>query len=249
MLLLKAEGHPQCRILKDSFPLAVSLPIAPTPPAPPARALPRARLAPPKTPASTASLPPTSPSSARKTSMRSPTSRRTSYPSTGPSLPRSFSSSNTSPSPNGHFFVPPHLRPVSSPLASMRASSPASTLAIPKSSSTRTLNRCLAEGFHRLAARSNGWSLFLRYQARADRSYRRYIEEFERLKANRGELPNEPIVESGPEENTATSSSEISSCETNPSALAGAAPSPAPFTALDTSSTPLRGPATSSSKI
>src|ERR1017187_6744758 len=95
----------------------------------------------------------------------------------------------------------------------------------------QNLNSRLAEGFYRLAAKSNGWSLFLRYQAHADRSYRRSIEEFERLKANRGELPNEPIVVSKPEENTATSSNETYYCETNPLPLADAAPSPALFTA------------------
>ena len=35
------------------------------------------------------------------------------------------------------------------------------------------------------------WSLFLRYQAQAERHYRRAVEEFERLKALRGELPDD----------------------------------------------------------
>src|SRR5437773_4314005 len=76
---------------------------------------------------------------------------------------------------------------------------------------TRAQNRnyALGEGFHRLARQSNGWSLFLRYQAQAERLYRRAVEEFERLKAlrpvlpkaPRPDLPNEPILEVQPEEN------------------------------------------------
>jgi hypothetical protein len=56
-------------------------------------------------------------------------------------------------------------------------------------------NYILAEGFHRMAKTANTWSLFLRYQAQAERLYRRAIEEFERLKALRPELPNEPNVD------------------------------------------------------
>ena len=50
---------------------------------------------------------------------------------------------------------------------------------------TRAQNRnyALAEGFHRMAKTALSWSLFLRYQAQAERHYRRAIEEFERLKA------------------------------------------------------------------
>src|SRR5450432_1274500 len=88
---------------------------------------------------------------------------------------------------------------------------------------TREQNRnyALAEGFHRMAQQSNSWSLLLRYQAQAERHYRRAIEEFERLKALRqdlpwdrppglspsplpeppDELPDEPISESQPEPN------------------------------------------------
>jgi hypothetical protein len=66
---------------------------------------------------------------------------------------------------------------------------------------TKAQNRnfILADGFHRLAKTANTWSLFLRYQAQAERLYRRAIEEFERLKALRHELPNEPILEAGAE--------------------------------------------------
>jgi hypothetical protein len=36
----------------------------------------------------------------------------------------------------------------------------------------------LADGFQRQAAKSNGWTLFLRYQAQTERLYRRAVEEF-----------------------------------------------------------------------
>jgi hypothetical protein len=77
-------------------------------------------------------------------------------------------------------------------------------------------NYALAEGFHRMVRQSNSWSLLLRYQAQAERHYRRAIEEFERLKALRPglsdeppeelpeELPNEPISESQTEPNEST---------------------------------------------
>ncbi len=59
---------------------------------------------------------------------------------------------------------------------------------------TRAQNRnfALADGFNRLTRQSNSWSLFLRYQAQAERLYRRAVEEFSRVKALRDELPNEP---------------------------------------------------------
>lgn len=78
---------------------------------------------------------------------------------------------------------------------------------------TRAQNRnfALGEGFHRLARKSNCWSLFLRYQAQSERMYRRAVEEFERLKRLRHELPNEPIFEPEPEENKA-----VVGPETNP---------------------------------
>ena len=49
--------------------------------------------------------------------------------------------------------------------------------------------------------RSNTWPLFLRYKVLTEREYRRAIEEFERLKALRHELPNKPILEAEPEAN------------------------------------------------
>ena len=67
---------------------------------------------------------------------------------------------------------------------------------------TRAQNRnyAVGEGFRRMAAESNVWSLLLRYQAQAERQYRRAMEEFERLKALRPELPNEPNVGAEPEQ-------------------------------------------------
>jgi len=72
---------------------------------------------------------------------------------------------------------------------------------------TRAQNRnyALGEGFHRMAKTATSWSLFLRYQAQAERHYRRAVEEFERLKALRQELPNEPIFDLQPEPNKPTS--------------------------------------------
>ena len=63
---------------------------------------------------------------------------------------------------------------------------------------TRAQNRnyLLGEGFHRMARESNSFTLLLRYQAQAERHYRRAIEEFDRLKSLREELPNEPIIPS-----------------------------------------------------
>ena len=74
----------------------------------------------------------------------------------------------------------------------------------------------LADGFQRQAAKSNGWTLFLRYQAQTERLYRRAVEEFERLRALRGglpeEIPNEPIAPHEPEE-----TKPVPPSETNPS--------------------------------
>jgi hypothetical protein len=57
---------------------------------------------------------------------------------------------------------------------------------------TRAQNRnyCFAEGFTRLTRISPTWPIFLRYQAQTERLYRRAIEDFERVKALRSELPN-----------------------------------------------------------
>ena len=84
---------------------------------------------------------------------------------------------------------------------------------------TRAQNRnyALAEGFRRIAREGNTWTLFLRYQAQTERQYRRAVEEFERLKALRPELPdedqpNEPIFDGQPEVNPTPSAAP----ETNP---------------------------------
>ena len=75
---------------------------------------------------------------------------------------------------------------------------------------TRAQNRnhLLGEGFHRMVRQSNSWSLLLRYQVQAERHYRRAVEEFERLKALRpelpDELPNEPVSEAQPEQKETT---------------------------------------------
>ena len=65
---------------------------------------------------------------------------------------------------------------------------------------TRAQNRnfALAQGFHRLTRESNSWALLLRYQAQAERLYRRALEDFQRLRAPAPPaIPNEAI--SGPE--------------------------------------------------
>jgi len=73
---------------------------------------------------------------------------------------------------------------------------------------TRAQNRNYlpGDGFHRMARESNSFSLLLRYQAQAERHYRRAIEEFDRLKALREELVNEPIIDAQAEQTEATSS-------------------------------------------
>ena len=66
---------------------------------------------------------------------------------------------------------------------------------------TRRQNRnyCIAEGFRRIAKESNCIGLKLRYRAQAEREYRRAVEDFDRLKALRHEMPNEPNVDVEPE--------------------------------------------------
>ena len=72
---------------------------------------------------------------------------------------------------------------------------------------TQAQNRAyaLAEGFHRMTTSkiSNTWPLFMRYKVLTEREYRRAIEDFDRLKALRHELPNEPIFDIQPEPNEA----------------------------------------------
>ena len=53
----------------------------------------------------------------------------------------------------------------------------------------------LAEGFLRQSRASNAIQQMFRYLTTSERQYRRALEEFERLKKLRAELPNEPIVD------------------------------------------------------
>ena len=53
----------------------------------------------------------------------------------------------------------------------------------------------LGQGFQLRAFRGHNWPLLLRYQAQADRQYRRAVEDFQRLKRERDDIPNEPISE------------------------------------------------------
>ena len=78
---------------------------------------------------------------------------------------------------------------------------------------TRAQNRAyaLAEGLQQLARKSNAFALFLRYQAQTERLYRRGIEELERLRALRTEIPNEPTSDPEPQETTP-----LTALETNP---------------------------------
>ena len=72
---------------------------------------------------------------------------------------------------------------------------------------TRQQNRnyALADGFDRMVRRTDTWKLFLRYQAQTERNYRRALEDFERLKALRHELPNEANYDPQPEAKEITS--------------------------------------------
>jgi hypothetical protein len=83
---------------------------------------------------------------------------------------------------------------------------------------TRAQNRnyLLGDGFHRMARESNSFSLLLRYQAQAERHYRRAIEEFGRLKTLREELPIEPIIEAPPEAQAQQTETTSSAFETDP---------------------------------
>ena len=86
-------------------------------------------------------------------------------------------------------------------------------------------NYVLGHSFHRFARQSNSFALLLRYQAQAERQYRRAIEEFDRLKAQRAELPNEPIFAEPDQTETAGTPPET---ETKPISPETPAPAPAP---------------------
>ena len=72
---------------------------------------------------------------------------------------------------------------------------------------TRAQNRnyALADGFDHMVRRTDNWKLFLHYQAQTERNWRRALEEFERLKALRHELPNEANYDPQPEAKETTS--------------------------------------------
>jgi hypothetical protein len=59
---------------------------------------------------------------------------------------------------------------------------------------TRAQNRnfLIGEGFRRMVEKSDAWTVLLRYKVLAEREYRRAIEDFERLKKLRKEMPNHP---------------------------------------------------------
>src|SRR6185437_6787221 len=59
---------------------------------------------------------------------------------------------------------------------------------------TRAQNRNYAagEGFRTMSIESDVWQLLIRYQVNADRQYRRAIEDYERVKRLRPEMPNQP---------------------------------------------------------
>jgi len=61
---------------------------------------------------------------------------------------------------------------------------------------TRAQNRnyFFAFGFQKMVHHANTWSLLMRYQTLAERQYRRAVEEFERLKKLRGELPTQELA-------------------------------------------------------
>ena len=59
---------------------------------------------------------------------------------------------------------------------------------------------CVAEGFRRQSKKSDAFKLYLRYQAQTERMYRRALEDFDRLKALRSEMPDEAIDPNQPEE-------------------------------------------------
>jgi len=108
---------------------------------------------------------------------------------------------------------------------------------------TRSQNRTfmLVDGFHRLARQGNGFALLLRYQAQAERQYRRAIEEFERLKALRDELPIDPIYETEPDPQPEPLEDTSTHCEASPFPPQRPAPVP-PFSPAPGSRPPTPAP-------
>jgi hypothetical protein len=66
---------------------------------------------------------------------------------------------------------------------------------------TRAQNRNFAagEGMRRMVKDSDVWSILLRYKINAERQYRRAVEDFERLKRLRPEMPNHPNIGAAPD--------------------------------------------------
>jgi hypothetical protein len=60
-------------------------------------------------------------------------------------------------------------------------------------------NFAAGEGVHRMVKESDVWSILLRYQVNAERQYRRALEDFERLKSLRPEMPNHPDIGAAPD--------------------------------------------------
>ena len=60
---------------------------------------------------------------------------------------------------------------------------------------TRAQNRNYAagEGFRTMAIESDVWQLLIRYQVNVDRQYRRAVEDYERVKRLRPEMPNQQV--------------------------------------------------------
>jgi hypothetical protein len=61
---------------------------------------------------------------------------------------------------------------------------------------TRAQNRnyALSEGFRTMSIESDVWQLLIRYQVNAERQYRRAVEDYERVKRLRPEMPNQPVA-------------------------------------------------------
>jgi hypothetical protein len=101
----------------------------------------------------------------------------------------------------------------------------------------QNLNYLLGDGFYRLVSQNNGFALLLRYQAQAERHYRRAIQEFDRLKALREELRNEPNSAE-----TETNETTSPSCETNPIPPGAPAPPPDPHASVSQALPPRTAP-------
>jgi hypothetical protein len=66
---------------------------------------------------------------------------------------------------------------------------------------TRSQNRnfALGEGFRMMMKESEVWSILMRYQTNAERQYRRAVEDWERIKRLRPQMPNHPDIGTAPE--------------------------------------------------